>query len=443
MKQTETTYLSNFSYVFVPFSLEDHNFVEQFKIALAKNPFWLPSQDEVRYLHRYVSDRLVGDTPNVFHYIINPDQAQSAGLFLDGRVYSTDVKKYKGAELTFDFTILNAHLYLFNTGIGLLVLQLHFQDDDPLKIAAAQYYLRKIQAEPFHTEGSKPTNFVALADRLLNSNAHCKLDFFFYAHPKNQRANFLTYIDVPAKKDYQEELFHLKWCYHDGFSFDSNNSDDHTACIIDTEKIWGISSSAAVCLVKHCNHNRKFIEDVFQKNFQQQYLFTYILLLHQKYMAYLFLTKLSLGITRAQSIKSLPLLEDYKRRLYEFETQYKFSRISEVPQYQTFYEKVFNAFSIAEMFQDVQGPLTQLSDIYNRISEEQRKKYDQNINTALTTLSLLAVVSAITDASGITANLDWLFAPLISKIIQSVSIICVLCISILTIIRLISLRKKD
>ena len=439
---TQREYLSNFSYVFIPFSLENEALVGKFNGALSKSPTWIPVQDEVRYLHRYVSDRLVGDEPNVFHFRIDPAHSQAAGLFLDGRVYSTTTKKYKGAELTFDFTILDAHLYLFNTGVGLLAIQLHFADNDPLKIAAAQYYLRKIQAEPFHAEGQPATDFVSLASKLLDVDAQCALDFFFYAHPKNQRANFLTYIDVPAKDDYREELFHLKWCYHDGFHYEGDDVEENTACIEDSQKIWGISPSAAVCLVKHYDHNREFIENVFQKNFQQQYLFTYILLLHQKYMAYLFLTKLSLGITHAQNAKTLPLLETYKRRLYEFETQYKFSRVSEVPQYQTFYEKVFGAFSIAEMFQDVQGPLTQLSDIYNRIAEEQREKYDHNINTALTTLSLLAVVSAITDASGITANLDWLFAPLMSRIIQSVSIICVLCISILTIIRLASLRKK-
>jgi len=164
---------------------------------------------------------------------------------------------------------------------------------------------------------------------------------------------------------------------------------------------------------------------------------TYILLLHQKYMMYLFLTKMSIGING-----NLKELQKYKQRLYEFENYYMFSNITEVPQYQRFYDKVKSAFSLDQMFGDVREPLGQLSEIEQQSAEKKQREYDYRINTALTTLSLLTVVSALTDASGVTSNLSWLIPSPISKIIQIVAVIAVLILTIVMFCRLLSLKNK-
>ena len=184
-------------------------------------------------------------------------------------------------------------------------------------------------------------------------------------------------------------------------------------------------------------HSHKRLSREERKNFQNQYLFTYVFLLHQKYMLYLFLTKISVDID-----DDLILLEDYKRRLYEFDTKYIFAQISEVPQYQRFYEKVMKVFKIKEMFEDVQDPLSHLVEIQRLNNEARQQKHDHNINTALVVLSLLTIVSAVTDASGITSNLDWLLSPVLSKIIQIFTMVIVIITSILMIIRLLSIKNK-
>ena len=343
---SEKQYLSNFSYIFIPFYFEKEEHFYSFNDNLKKSYTWAPIDDEIRYLHRYVSDRLVNTNngkTNLNHYrLCNNNEVCSTDRF-----YKTSPKTFKGQEnVTFDFQISDVQLFSFNTTICIMAFRLQFQNDDPLQIAAAQYYLRKISTERIYaiTDSGKENSFsfIDLSKKLLgNLVEKYELDFFFYATPQNERANFFTYIDMPSKKDYSEELFFLKWCYHDGFVFeDDSEEDDSIDYVASKNTVWGISPSAAVCLVSRCDQNKNFIENVFQKNIQKQYLFTYILLLHQKYMMYLFLTKISVGIDN-----DLDLLENYKRRLYEFETKYMFSKVSEVPQYQRFMTKLRIAFS--------------------------------------------------------------------------------------------------
>ena len=119
-----------------------------------------------------------------------------------------------------------------------------------------------------------------------------------------------------------------------------------------------------------------------------------------------------------------------------------YSHITEIPQYQQFYERVSHVFALSQLFQDVQEPITQLADLRRQAEEESQRKYDNRINTALTTLSLLTVVSALTDASGITSNLDWLISPLVSRAIQIIMLAIVFVSSILMLLRLFRLRKK-
>lgn len=436
-------YKNNFSYIFIPFALERAEDFDGFCKSVRESGNWEVMDDEIRYLHRYVSEKLKsysGDRINAYRFRIRREFAQKQGVHFDAPWYTTEPKSFRGEEnVRFAFTISDVQLFSFNTSICVLAFQLCFKDSDPYRVAAAEYYLRKITTERISFGDGPKESFVDLSGKLLEQQLekYCA-DFFFYAAPNNERANFLTYIDVPKKDSYAQELFFLKWCYHDGFEYDADCCEDGSEDYLASSNIvWGLSASAAACLVCREGQRGDFVEKTFQKNFQKQYLMTYILLLHQKYMMYLFLTKISVGIDG-----NLVQLENYKRRLYEFETNYMFSHISEVPQYQRFYEKVKKTFALDAMFNDVREPLVQLAQIQSQAAEKKQREYDNRINTALTTLSLLTVVSAVTDATGVTANLGWLIHPLAAKIIQLAALAGVVGMSIFMICRLISLRNK-
>ena len=380
------------------------------------------------------------DEDRHIHFRLDEAVAKKRGLSLAAR-YALNPKKYKGdSNVTFPFTIANVDLFVFSTSICILAFELRFQDDDPYKIAAAQYYLRKISTEQIHRVDDsyhyQPESFVEISERILKDAASSlSLDFFFYATPNNEKANFLTYIDVPEQASYDRELFFLKWCYHDKFDYNNADYDDSEDYRASECTVWGLSPSAAACLVTRKKTQIDFIENIFQRNFRKQYLLTYILL-HQKYMMYFFLTKMTIGLEG-----NLVQLEKYKSQLFDFETHYMSSYISEVPQYQRFYTKVRKAFLLNELFSDVQEPLLQLTEIKKEQSEKKRREYDDRINTALTTLSLLTIVYALTDASGITANMDWFLPGKIARVIQMITLIGVAIISMIMLCRLLFLKK--
>lgn len=440
-------YLNNFSYLFVPFTLENIEKFPEFRKNVTANNGWEPITDNNRYFHRYVSEKISGNPGGEtggYHFRLKPDFAREQDVHLDCEWYSTTEKNYKDQKnICFKFKIAGVEMFLFSTSIGILAFELRFEEDDPLRIAAAQYYLRKIATEKILSPVGKRVpaqeSFVDLSRKVLKNTAReISLDFFFYAARNNEKANLLTYVDVPRKKNYDEELFFLKWCYHDGFDFcDAAFDEDSKNYRQNADAVWGISVSAAVCLINRSQKNKRFIENVFQKNFREQYLTTYILLLHQKYMMYLFLTKMSVGIAG-----KLEELEKYKSRLYDFETNYMFSYISEIPQYQTFYKKVRETFALDALFSDVKEPLTQLVEIQRQNREDEQQAYDDKLNTVLTTLSLLTLISAFVDATNIPASLGWLFPAHLVDWAQGIAGVCVIIIGAWSLIRLRSLKKK-
>ncbi len=119
----------------------------------------------------------------------------------------------------------------------------------------------------------------------------------------------------------------------------------------------------------------------------------YVLLLHQKYVLYLFLTRIGIG-----TYNNLEMLEEYRSHLYEFETDFVFSCVTEVPQYQNLYDRMTRAFSLETMYKDVHEPLTALSDVRRISNEEKQQNRDKNMNRALVVLSLLSLFSALVDS---------------------------------------------
>lgn len=444
-------YFENFSYCFIPFSFSNEKGIKYFDERLTVGEVWHPVHDEVRYLHKYVSDKLINDDcekKGCFHYHLDKKAAEFYNLHLEESNYYIAPKKYFNKnDVEIRFSINNVELFAFSTSLGILAFQIKFEDNDIRKIAAAQYYMRKIS---YQKESEKVKyrscygeiedyDFIKISKSLFRDlKSDFVFDFFFYSAPKHARANFLTYVDVDKKDNYDEDLFYLKWCYHDAFSYDPvSDLEDSQNYVASSDIVWGISPSAAVCLVYRSKERAEFIEGVFQKNFMEQYLFTYILLLHQKYMMYYLLTEIGCADN-----SNLEALENYKKRCYEFQTDYMFSYITEVPQYQRLYERVSKSFKLEEMFRDVQEPLTRLAEIQRQLRDEEEKQCDKAMNHMLSLLSVLTVFSAIADAAGITANLGWMLNTGVSRSIQVITTGLSLIFTAIVVIELYKLRKK-
>lgn len=180
---------------------------------------------------------------------------------------------------------------------------------------------------------------------------------------------WLTYLEVPKQKSYSRELYYLRGCYNQTFPYAENDPREQDEIFISSiSKIWGISKEAAVCLARPDNSDREHIQTQFYDNFTQQYLLMYVLLLHQKYVLYLFLTSIGAGM-----YDNLERLEDYQQRLIQFEADFVFSRVTEVVQHQDVYDRMVKIFALKEIFEDVHGPLVALGEMRKEAAENEQK----------------------------------------------------------------------
>lgn len=398
--------LNNISYIFIPVSMGKQSDFDLLSNALEQCDLWEQIHDEIMYMLRYVADKINSrdrDNCQCFHYRFKEEHREQKGLAAGDVWYSTKEYFFRGIMEKFRFQILAVELFVFSTGICILAFRVHFEKSDPLWISSAQYYLKKVSREMIRPEqeGFDQATMLDLAKGILSEfSAFVSFKFFYYANPSTERANVLTYLEVPPQDSYKYELFYLRRCYSEGFIYIEDEQLYKDEIYIPSQDIvWGISPEAAVCLACPERGRGDFIQSRFYQNFNAQYLFMYVLLLHQKYVLYYFLTNIGIG-----TYNNLEMLEEYRNQLYEFETDFVFSCVTEVPQYQVLYDRMTQAFSLKQMYEDVHEPLISLSEVRRATSEKKQKSRDDNINKALFMLSLLSFFSALVDSYDFAAS---------------------------------------
>lgn len=432
MKGTEMNYLQNTSYIFMPFTYGDGRQFKNIQGILNESRSWTQFHDEIKYMLKFVADKI--DSKNnsdaclCFHYRLNMDSREQYGLGEADDWFSTEAHLFQGRQEVIRFQILDVQLYCFSTGIGLLAFHLHFASNDPYWIANAQYYLKKVSRESISLRENEKFTFLDLSRKVIEElNRERQPEFFFYANASTERANFFTFLEVPDMKNYQRQLFYLRRCYSEGFLYIQDDEKNSEEIFRPSKDItWGISPEAGVCLACTQMDRKKFLQNTFYPNFNAQYLFMYVLLLHQKYVLYQFLTEI--GVSR---YNDLEMLEEYRRRLYDFETDFVFSYITEVPQYQELYDKVAQSFALREMFEDVHEPLNSLADVRREAAEEEQKKREIGVNRALLILSVLSFFSALMDSFQFVESFFGLFSSVF--VVRFIQYSCVFGISLVAV----------
>ena len=403
MEEKKFGYHPNISYIFIPLNFGNTDDFQKVCAELNACDAWTQENSQHKYMLRYVSDKFNSSNPDqcrCFHFSLNDSVRSRAGIAEADEWYST--RQYicrENPTETFPFRILGTELFCFASSVCIMAFKISFRSNNPLTISAAQFYLKKVSAEKIYVNSdndsvAQKTTFLDMAKKLVSfPEISVNFNFFCFSNDNRERSNILTYIEVENKENYKEELFYLRRCYNDGFIYfddDELNKKENYAPSPDTH--WGITSEAAVCLACPGKGREKFIKSVFYKNFNTQYLFTYVLLLHQKYALYTFLSKLG-----NSTDNDLETLEKYQHELYEFETDFVFSYITEVPQYQHLYTRIYEAFHIDRIFEDVNEPIKALSEVRRNDTEKSQKKRDGRINTLLVVISVFSVLSTLSD----------------------------------------------
>lgn len=414
---TEENYFDNISYIFIPFRYLNNGDGSSLSEALDRSGSWIQAADKMQYMLKYVADKIEGKEygkRRCLHYKLSEQAMKTFGI--SGNEFYTEKHMWKGKETQFPFYILSVQLYCFTTSVHILVFQLHIEckgsgnPDDAgdgqrrltreqmLRISTTQYYLKKVSREKILSRGVsgvQETTLLGLAEKLMDqADLTGKLTFFFYAGKGTERANLLTYIEAEYQKDYNYELYYLRRCYEENYLyFEEDKQREREVFSVVKNIVWGISPEAAVCIVCPEMDTGDFVRTKFSRNFNEQYLFMYVLLLHQKYVLYLFLTMID-----TELYEDLEKLEEYRKKLYKFETDFVYSRVTEVPQYQNLYDRLADIFSLKDMFEDVREPLLTLAEVRRMELEKQQKSREDRMNKALFLLSLMGAFSALVDS---------------------------------------------
>ena len=402
--------IDNISYIFIPFRYKEKTDTKSILNALEFDRQWRRVDDKIKYMLKYVADKIENKESGksrCAHFVLTDEAMELYGLAGEKNAFYTEKHLLNGIETAYAFEITGVQIYYFSTSVSLLIFQLHFKStsgvsgslpsQELLRISSAQYYLKKVSHEHIHQcgeKGTKRTTLLGLAQMLIEPlGLDGRLDFFFYANQGTERAYLLTYLEAYFSDGFQRELFYLRRCYREDYLYHPDEKQDEREIYTASENIvWGFSPEAAVCIVCPEKGGEEFLRTRFYKNFNKQYLFMYILLLHQKYVLYLFQTMID-----AEMYEDLEILEEYRKKLYKFETDFVYSRVTEVPQYQNLYDRMTDAFALRDMYEDVREPLLSLAEVRRAELEKQQKKRDDKMNSALFVLSLMGAFSALSD----------------------------------------------
>ncbi len=420
---------------------------------------WEKVDDDVKYMLKYVSDKFDSKGQNemgtlspgsvmlqfalenssggdkskclCYHFKFKDDAREKYGIYAAQDWYHlVDQHVFQGQETDFRFQITDIEMFCFSTCISIMTFRIVMERSEPFWISSAQYYLKKVSQEEIST-GKNRTNFLQMTESLCKGLGLSDLldwECFYYANKGRERANFLTYVELAGNKNAKEcfrELYYLRHCYGDGYIYFEDPESERREIFQSTgEVVWGVSSEAAVCLAFPDKGYREFIQKELYPNFVTQYLFMYVMLLHQKYFLYLLLNNVA-------TYNDIRQLEKYENQLYEFKADFVYTFVTEVPQYQILYERMSKAFAITEMYEDVEEPLISLGRKRKENEENKEKARDNALNTSLGLIAFLAVFSALVDSFDFFGSFLSQFGR--EKIIPVVQNLCVLAIVVIAV----------
>ena len=415
----------NSSYLFLPFCFDGKpaSFTDRVR---EQGAVWEDAQDDLRYLYRYITDKLKGNAdqpPICFHYQLREEARSRFGLEKTDTLWTVRYCGEAAHSADIPLEISEVHLYCFNTQVGILAFRVSFHTKELRLISNALFMLKKAYLPClFRTEEeNRGYSLLDFGTALLNDIGPVR--FFYYSNDGQERANVLSCVEMPAQEDVVQALYYLRHCYDERFDYIPDGEEDETLRAAGNI-VWGVTQEASVCAYTLTDKNRCFIENRFLPNFRSQYLFMQVYLLHQRYVLYLFLTKISRG-----AYTDLDVLEAYREKLYEFETDFIYSSISEVPQYQKLYDRTVQIYGLPNIFADVHEPIRSLEEVRRKELKKEKEEQDNKLNHALAWLAVLVLFSALID------SFDWVdsfFSPYLSgNLISALQIVLTVLIFII------------
>lgn len=178
---------------------------------------------------------------------------------------------------------------------------------------------------------------------------------------------------------------------------------------------WAITDRG-VCNTATLSGNEKndeFITSGWFSNTNQRYIVWYILVLHQKYFLYQCMNDIA-------EKSSSGTLKKFQKDIMNFNTKYRFGKISEESSHQTLYETMCRVKELDDSFKDIDEKV-------NRIEQHRELTSDKNTSKAMTIISILCVLSAFKDLFELISqnHTEYNFAAFLTELSLNEAILCV------------------
>lgn len=389
----------NVSYIFIPFRFASKGDFRNLMSAIKSSGNWIHEDIDVKYMLKYVADKIKANTEDsrqCYQFRISDEARRLYGLPGADEWCSTQEYKFNDAPVKARFHLEDIKMFCFRTSIGIMAFRISFENDDPFWVSNALFELKKAGRTKFSMgESSRMRTLLGISRVITREFIDVSpFEFFFYSYKGKERAHVLVFLQAEEQEDFSKELFYLRRCYASSYKYRKNEKKDEAELHSPSRGMnWGVSPEAAVCIACPDAGIGGFLENTFFKNFNSQYLLMFALLLHQKYVLYMFLTDIG-----NSDRNDLATLEKYKNELYEYETDFVFSNITEVPQYQELYDKISQAFALKDMYEDVHEPILSLGEVRRSADEKEEAKRSHRLNIILGLISVLSIFSALVDS---------------------------------------------
>lgn len=389
---------NNSVFVLLPFVLTSRIKMNNIVQILMDTGEWTEAEIRTKFMYKYVTQKLFCKDSKyrkcfILEYSRNSLQVDGYSLYTDKEISICPSSSLGGLNCaSCNFIIDSIKLIAFSSNICMLAFNLHFlcKSVDYKIVSNSLYFLKKISDGKFRntSEESSTVSWITLSKALLQpllsfGNHSINFDLNYYSEEKYARANFFVSIigkNNGTKNEYDKALYYLKHGFTEKYDYiPSKNINNYYA---PNGRKWGISYEGCACILttEHQMVIRKQLSE-----FRNEYFLMYCLLLHQKYFYYKLL--MQVGNPKGNSLHEL---KKYKSDLINFESDFVFSTITEVPQYQGVHEMFFSQLQLSNLCADVKGPIVNLNN--NKI-----EKNEKIISLIGFFVSLLGIFSILAD----------------------------------------------
>lgn len=363
------------------------------------------SYQDCRYLFSYVTNLFEnGDNAYIKVYQLTKSVIEH---FKQNTIFPHKAKDKNGNWVPYDCVVSDIRIITFNNNIGILMINIKFQEMTLDEIANFTNAFKKMgngHANEGNTEQKHMDNKYRHGTHwqsiqtILNSK-YIKPFFFANQYDNYEAFTMLAladYIvgnnDEETDKLYSNTLTLLK----NGLQSNVDTSRYQKMASVELAEYpyirFGASQNAMVCLVNKAlvtPKDRSFIENRFSKSIQKSYLCLYLLLLNQR------LTLLLAMYKSIQYRDDADKLQQIQKELNQFKMVASFNVISNTGNYQCLYDAIYEVLRIDVLYKDV-DEINQKVMQESDIEDTQREK---RANKLLIVISVLSVFSALVDLS--------------------------------------------